>query len=315
MTDTRVIGRIQAVTVVTPDLDASLQFYQEGLGYSLLDRGTLDAEGAPQVEGESLGGRAWALVNAPGAVDGAVRLLTAPANALPNRPRPDAKPWDPGLAVLELYMRDPQESFRHVQAVGAPVLSPPLPYRFVNAGPFGDIDVISYAAFGPAGEELFITRATGGSRERPTLEGTHSGIFNIVLPNLDRRPVLRFYELLLGLVPTVSLPIAQETSNQIIGAPFGTTFLMILLGPEGGATGVEVEEFDVAHGHMYPTSLNRTGLALFTLRVRDLDEIRSLCNDYKIARVGDGALPLPGRLGGNGLIVRGALGELVELVD
>ncbi|GIW07777.1 MAG: hypothetical protein KatS3mg060_2582 [Dehalococcoidia bacterium] len=308
----RVVGRIQAVTVVTPDLEAAIRFYQDGLGYVLLGQGTLDA--STVFEGQSLAGRRWALMNAPGASEGAIRLMEGAAGAPPNRPRPDTRPWDPGLAVLELYARDPLESYRQVQAAGATTLSPPLPYRFVNAGPFGTIDVTSYAAFGPAGEQLFVTKATGGTRERPTLAGSHSGVFNVVLPNLDRRPVLRFYELLLGLEPTVDLPIQQETVNQIIGAPHGTTLDMLLLGPPGGATGIEVEEFDVAHGRMYPTSLNRTGLAMFTVRVADLAECRALCEDYRIAWIGEGALPLPERERGAGMIVRGALGELVELV-
>ena len=39
-----------------------------------------------------------------------------------------------------------------------------------------------------------------------------------------------------------------------------------------------------------------------------------LCDDYRIACIGEGAMPLPDRREGPGLIVRGALGELVELV-
>jgi catechol 2,3-dioxygenase-like lactoylglutathione lyase family enzyme len=308
----RVVGRIAAVTVVTPDLEAAIRFYVEGLGYQLFGQGALGDD--LRFEGKPLGGRRWALVNEPGATDGAVRLLEAPSDATPNRPRPDARPWDPGLAVLEVYARDPQESFRRLEAAGARTVSPPLPYRFVDAGPFGTIEVTSYAAFGPAGEQLFVTRATGGSRQRPTLTGPHSGVFNVVLPTLDRRPVVRFYELLLGIGPTVELSIQQETVNQILGAPAGTTFDMLLLGPPGEATGIEVEEFDVAHGRMYPTSLNRTGLAMVSVRVADLADCRARCDDYRIARIGEGALPMPERERGAGMVVRGALGELVELI-
>jgi catechol 2,3-dioxygenase-like lactoylglutathione lyase family enzyme len=308
----RVVGRIQAVTIVTPDLERALRFYCEGLDYLLIGRGVLDA--SVVFEGRSLAGRRWALLNARGATEGAVRLLEGPAAALPNRPRPETRPWDPGLAVLEVYARDPSESYRQLQAAGATTLSPPLPYRLAGAGPFGDIDVTSYAAFGPAGEQLFVTKASGGTRQRPELAGAHSGVFNVVLPNLDRRPVLRFYALLLGLEPTVDLPIREETVNQIIGAPQGTAFDMLLLGPPGDATGIEIEEFDIAHGRMYPTSLNRTGLAMFTVAVADLAECRALCEGYRIAGIGEGALPLPGRERGAGMIVRGALGELVELV-
>lgn len=308
----RVVGRIHAVTVVTPDIDAAVRFYRQGLGYEQLGHGVLGDD--VRFEGKPLIGRRWAVMNAPSATEGAVRLLEAPREAVPNRPRPDARPWDPGLAVLEVYARDPHESFQRLEAAGATTLSPPLPYRFVDAGPFGTIEVTSYAAFGPAGEQLFVTRATGGSRPRPTLTELHSGVFNVVLPTLDRRPVVRFYELLLGIGPVVELPIRQETVNQILGVPHDTRFEMLLLGPPGEATGIEVEEFDLAHGRMYPTSLRRTGLAMFTLRVADLAECRARCDAYRIARIGDGALPMPGRERGAGMIVRGALGELVELI-
>ncbi|MDW8254305.1 MAG: hypothetical protein RMM58_10555 [Chloroflexota bacterium] len=309
----RVVGRLHAVTVVVPALEAALRFYRDGLGYDLLARGAIG--NSATFEGASLAGRQWALLNAPGAVDGAVRLLEGPAGAPPNRPRPETRPWDPGLAVLELYARDPFESYHYLQAAGAPTLSPPLPYQLPNAGPFGTIEVTSYAAFGPAGEQLFITRATGGTRQRPTFTTLHSGVFNVVLPTLDRRPVLRFYELLLGLGPTVEVAIRQETVNRIIGAPPEVSFAMLLLGPPGDATGIEVEEFDVAHGRVYPTSLHRTGLAMLTLRVADLGECRARCREYRIAQVGNGALPLPERDHGAGMIVRGALGELIELVE
>lgn len=306
-------GRLQAVTVVTPDLERSISYYTEALGYALLGRGAL-GNSAPMRDHMPLAGRAYAFVRAVDAEQGTVRLLQAPPGAVPNRPRPDTQAWDSGLAVLEFATSDPDASYAKVTGWGAPTLSPPLPYAFADAGVLGAINVRSYAAFGPAGEEMFITRSVGPKRPPLNLAGLHGAVGNIVLPNRNRAPVLNFYESLFGIVPTVDAYCRQETVNQIIGAPADTSFQMIMLGPPGGRVGIEVEEYAVESSASRPTSLNRTGLAMATFRVTDLTEARERCRRHGFPVESDSALPLPDEARPEGFIVRGALGELIEVL-
>ncbi len=305
--------KLWAVTVVTPDLEASIAFYREALGYELLRRGTL-AEPVPAVEGAGEAGRLFALLRGSGGEAGTVRLLEASGGTPPNRPRPTARAWDPGLAVLEFITKDPERSYAQVTGFGAKTLSKPLPYLFRNAGALGDIDVVSYSAFGPAGEQMFITRSVGPKRAPAEFDGLHGRVGNVVIPNLDRNPVLAFYEAVFGIVATVDSECQQETVNEIINAPSDTLFQMIMLGEPGETAGIEVEEYRVASGTTYPTSLGRTGLSMATFHVTDLKACRARCLAGGIEIAAEGALPLEHDDHPSGFILRGAVGELIEVV-
>ena len=305
--------KLWAVTVVTPDIEASIAFYRDALGYELLRRGTL-TQPVPAADGAGEVGRAFALLRGSGGEAGTVRLLAVSGDAAPNRPRPTARAWDPGLAVLEFITTDPERSYAQVTGTGAKTLSKPLPYLFRNAGALGDIDVVSYSAFGPAGEQMFITRSVGPKRASVDFDGLHGRVGNVVIPNLERGPVLAFYEAVFGIVAAVDAECLQETVNEIINVPSDTFFQMIMLGRPGETVGIEVEEYRVASGTTYPTSLGRTGLAMATFRVTDLDACRARCLAQGIELEAEGALPLEHDDHPSGFILRGAVGELVEVV-
>lgn len=307
--------RVMAFTVVTPDLDASIAFWRDAIGYALLERGLL-ADPLP------MAGRGFAFLQHPdGGPTGVVRLLQAEPGDGPNRPRPGARAWDPGLAVLELGNKDPEASYARLTEAGAPTLSPPLPYQFRNAGALMNVDVQSYAAFGPAGEQLFITYSertnAQGERVVPRVySGLHGPVGNAVIPTRDRVPILAWYEAILGVAPTVDEVCEQETVNEIIGAPKGTRFQMIMVGPEAGKTiGVEIEEYYHQDARRYPTDLNRTGLAMITIGVDDLGPVRDAVRRAGMTPTGEGAFPLPGNRNPEGFILRGIEGELVEVVE
>ncbi len=78
---------------------------------------------------------------------------------------------------------------------------------------------------------------------------------------------------------------------------------------------IEVWEFKAPQGTLYPTSLDRTGLAMLTMRVNDLGKCRELCEANGIAPVGEGALPLNGNAQPEGFTLRGAVGELIEVIS
>ena len=304
-------AKIVVFTTVSPDVDASIRFYTEVIGMTLADEGALAAD-ATTAPGAGKAGRRYATLNMPEPSRSAqVRVLEAPPGAGANRPRPDSGPWDPGLLVLEGGTRDPAESYHRLASANTPVITPPRYYYFRNTTWRRDVDVMSYAAFGPGGEQMFITANVRSDRPEWTLPGPHSGFHNAAITSLDQRPVDAFYEQALGLRRSSQLECFQRNANQLIGAPDDSYFLW---GNVGSGVSIEVWEFKAAGGIVYPTSLDRTGLAMLTIRVNDLDKCRALCEANGIAPVGEGALPMHGDAQPDGFTLRGAVGELIEVI-
>ena len=304
--------KITAFNTVSPDVDASIAFYRDVIGMTLADEGTLagDISTAPGI-GKS--GRRYAILDmGPSGRSAAVRILEAPKNAAPNRPRPTSGPNDPGLLVMEGGTRDPAESYHRLASAGTPMISPPRYYFFRNTTWGRDVDVMSYAPFGPGGEQLFITANIRSDRPDWTLPGLHSGFQNTAITSLDQRPLNAFYEKALGLKRTSQMECYQKNANQLVGAPDDAYFLW---GNVGSGVSIEVWEVKAASGTMYPTSLDRTGLAMLTMRVNDLTKCKAMCKAAGIKPVGDGALPMPGKPQMDGFVLRGAAGELIEVVS
>jgi catechol 2,3-dioxygenase-like lactoylglutathione lyase family enzyme len=311
-------ARANIYTVVTPDMAASIRFYTDVMGYELIDKGAL-AGRPPTVAGAGEAGRKYALIRPYEAENGVVRLLEAPKDAAPNRPRPGALPWDPGLAVIECGARDYEESYRKLTEAGVKTISPPEYYFFHDVEPLPGVvvppktqyDIRSYSPYGPAGEQLFITTNVRDDRPAWKFPGLHSPLANTVLACLDRGPVWGFYAKIFGLKPTSDIVCQQESTNRLIGAPPDTYFRW---GGLGQAVSIEWDEYRKPSGVTYPTSLDRTGLAMFTLRVDDIAMVRSACRDAGIVLAGKGALPTPESRNPNGFYIRGAVGELIEVI-
>ena len=103
----------------------------------------------------------------------------------------------------------------------------------------------------------------------------------------------------------------QRNTNQMMGAPDDGYFLW---GSVGSQVSIELWEFKAASGIMYPTSLDRSGLAMLTIRVNDLAACRTMCRAAGINPVGEGGLPLITNAAPEGFTLRGAVGELIEVV-
>jgi catechol 2,3-dioxygenase-like lactoylglutathione lyase family enzyme len=304
-------AKIVVFNTVSPDVDASIRFYRDVIGMRLADEGTLPAD-ISSAPGVGKRGRRYALLDMPGAEDSAtVRVLAAPAGAAANRPRPGSGPLDPGLLVMEGGTRDPAESYHRLASAGTPMISPPRYYFFRNTTWGRDVDVMSYAPFGPGGEQMFITANIRNDRPQWTLPGLHSGFHNAAITSLDQRPLESFYDQALGLKRYSQMECYQRNANELIGAPPDSYFLW---GNVGEGVSIELWEVKAKTGTVYPTSLDRTGLAMLTIRVNDLEKCRSMCADAGIKPVGEGALPMIGQPNPAGFTLRGAVGELIEVV-
>jgi len=302
-------AKITVFTVASTDLDASIRFYRDVMGFSILEDGSLPA-GRSTAPGASRLGSRYVLFHVPNSKRGAsIRIVQAPAGAPPIRPRPQARTWDPGLLCMEGGTRDPAESYHVLASARVPTISPPRYYPYRGIG--FDVDPMSYAPFGPSGEQLFITASIANNRPEWTEPGLHTVPGNAAIVSLDQRPVDDFYFHALGLRRTNQYVSQQRNCNELIGAPRDANFLW---GNVGSGVSIEVWEFQVAQGTVYPTALDRTGLAMLTIRVKDLALCRARCKAAGIVPVGEGALPVPGNANPHGFTLRGAVGELVEVV-
>ena len=305
-------ARIVAFTTVSPDVDASIEFYRDVIGMTVVSDESIstDLTSAP---GIGRGRRRHVLLDMPESVrTAAVRILEAPRGAGAIRPRPDSGPSDPGLLVMEGGTRDPCESYHALASAGTPMISPPRYYYFRNTMWGRDVDVMSYAPFGPGGEQMFITSSIRSDRPPPRSDLVHSGFSNAAITSLDQRPVNEFFEKALGLKRTSQMECYQKNANELIGAPEDGYFLW---GNVGSGVSIEVWEFKAESGTVYPCSLGKTGLAMLTIRVNDLAKCRARCADAGIEPVGEGALPNLQNGRPDGFTLRGAVGELFEIVQ
>ena len=302
--------KIVAFTTVSPDVKASIKFYRDVIGMSLADEGALP-DGLTTAPGVGKKGRHYAIMNMPETKSAEVRILEAPRDAIANRPRPTSGPKDPGLLVMEGGTRDPAESYHKLASAGTPMISPPRYYWFRNTTWGRDVDVMSYAPFGPGGEQMFITCEINSDRRPWKYSGLHSGFFNTAITSLDQRPLDAFFDKALGLKRTSQMECFQKNASELVGASPDSYFLW---GNVGSGVSIEVWEVKADKGVTYPTALDRTGLAMLTIRVNDLAKCRAMCATAGIIPVGEGALPLVARTSPGGFTLRGAAGELIEVV-
>ena len=326
-------ARLAVFTVVTPDLAASLHFYRDLLGYQLAKEGELQGR-MPTVAGVGQAGRRYALLHAQDTSlyeYGAVRLLEAPSGAEPNRPRPNSQLTNPGLATFQLLTPNDVESYRRMTEGGAKTISPPQFYHHYADRPLPgvvhpehDVEVRTYSVFGPAGEQMYITIGVSLNHEpwpvklapgimHGTPAALHGPFQGCSITCVDRWPVWDFYEKAFGLRSVRDTLAEQEPLNTLTGLPPGSYFRFGILGEE---TGIECWELRQVRppGTVYPLSLERTGLAMITLMVDDLEHVRANIRAAGIEAIGAGALPTLTVEYQDGLYLRGAVGELIEVI-
>ena len=301
-------------TTVSSDVDASISFYRDVIGMTVQSDTTLGNSPAI-IQDVALSGRRHVLLSMPesGWNDSqVVRILEAPPGAGPIRPRPESGPNDPGLLVMEGGTRDGAESYHALASANTPMISPPRYYYFRNTMWGTDVDSMSYAPFGPGGEQLFITASIRSDQKLVHSKGVHNGFGSASITALDQRPVNTFFEKAFGVKRTSQMECYQENVNELVGAPAGTYFLW---GNLGADVGIEIWEMKAESGIVYPCSLDKTGLAMLTLRVNDLEKCRAMCAKASIELVSEGALPNVFDDEPAGFILRGAVGELFEVVQ
>ena len=303
-------AKIITQTVVSTDLAASKKFYTDVMGFKIAEEGAVPNPGST-APGAGKAGRRYVLIHQPGSQRSAtIRVLEAPPGTPAIRPRPEAKTWDPGLLIMEGGTKDPVESWHVLTSAGTKSISTPRYYPFRGIGT--DVDPMSYAPFGPSGEQMFLTASIVSKRPEWKEPGLHTIPGSVSVVGLDQRPIDEFYLKALGLRRTNQFVAQDRNCNDLIGAPPDTIFLW---GNVGRGVNIEVWEFKMASGTLYPCSLDKTGLAMFTMQVNDLEKCRAMCKAAGIKIAGEGAFPIVGNKAPKGFTLRGAVGELVEVVQ
>jgi len=313
-------------TLVAPDLEAAIRFYVGLLGYEVVRRGVLGSR-RPDIDGVGPAGRPYALIrtNSPAREDvGLLRLLAAPPGAKPNRPRPEATIESPGLGALSLMSRDIGASHERLVAAGIEAVSEPLYYNHLKMVPLPgaryrsrDIHVKTFYAFGPTTEMVFFTQVLDidGRSMRWEYPGLHSPVMGRGLIVADKWPTRRFYGQVFGLLPDRDATVwGQPSFNRLMGA---SPDMPMMFGGMGDGFHMEVWEWrhlDPLTTRVFPTSLDRLGYSMTTVVVDELDAVRARVREADVPVLGRGALPTVGSEYQDGLYLRGAVGELIEVV-
>jgi catechol 2,3-dioxygenase-like lactoylglutathione lyase family enzyme len=302
-------------TIVTPDLEAGTKFYRDVLGHDVVDHGKLEGK-VPALAGAS--GRAYALLHHKEAAGlGVIRLLQAPDGAKANRPQPDASIIDAGLVAIECHVRDPDEAFKLVGAAGGKAVSAPQYYYF-GASQLPTDSSTSFSAFGPAGEQIVFNCANVpdalNQRLTPDYPGVVGPFFQYNVMTRDRWPTLRLMGKAFGLKTSRDRLAEQPNIATMIGAPDKTALRFIDVGDHSGMQLWEYRMRAPTATPPWPTGLDKTGLAMVTIMVDKIAAVKTKLKESGIAVLAEGSLPTPEGKGHEGLYIRGAEGELIEVI-
>jgi catechol 2,3-dioxygenase-like lactoylglutathione lyase family enzyme len=324
-------ARAYVLTIVTPDMGRSLDYYRDLLGFEVIRQSKLPSRAAAFA---GAGDRQYALLRAPEEAPierGVVRLLQAPPGGRPNRPPFGLRTMNPGLGSFGAATRDVDAAYAAITGAGFKTFSPPTTYRHEAPVPApgspGKIEkrqfeITVFSVSGPAGEQMMISGGLKFDGEPPPVwkeKGAFGPIGRYVVWSFDRRPLLDFYEKAFGLETTPEslsndVPGNETKLPPMIGAPPGTHYIF---GNAGDAVSIEWHEypqFDPAKFPRRPTALDRTGFAMVTLLVDDLTRARARASGAGLKILGQGALPTPGAEAQEGFYLRGGVGELVEVI-
>lgn len=310
-------ARSYVYTIVTPDMGASLAFYRDVMGYACIGQGIVGVD-VPTIAGTSVAGRAWVLLRHDEDVvseRGVIRLLEAPASAAENRPRPTTPTMDPGLAIIECHPHDWQTAYRAMVRHGVEVISPPQHY-YGGAGDAPRTWNMSWSCFGPAGEQIFVS----AHPDRPKrYTGLYGPLAASSLMCRDRWPLWDFYDQVFGLKAWCDIYLGGETLNfmsvnTMTGAPQGTFMQFGMMGDDVTMEWWEYRQWPPTALPPWPTSLDRTGLAMTTMIVDDLEVIADRASSAGVSFAEGRSLPDPDATDRAALYVSGAVGELIEVV-
>jgi hypothetical protein len=317
MTNSLINSPLQAVSIVTNCWTQSMRFYQNGLGYNLLDKGYL-TDNQRLSFGQQLNKYAL-LGHQTGSV---VRLIeTTDSEAIPNRL--GARPWDLGMAVFEAGTPDIDRAYYKLLRARFGAIAIPVEFDAEGPEPLGYVVMKSTAFIGPAGEQIFVTqivRRRGGVSllQESAIDGINTP-GNVVISMQNRQAIEQFWQPILGISPVNDLPLIQPEAATIMGGPADMGFDMLLMGYGTERIGLE-QHIYASHNptydyQLFPCTFEKTGLASATWLCDDLAEAEKQLNIHQVEIISRVGLPIRKRAEPKAMVIRGPLGEIIELIE
>ncbi|MEN0051260.1 MAG: hypothetical protein AAF806_29620 [Bacteroidota bacterium] len=309
-------GILQAASVVTNSWKESLRFYEQGLGYQIIEEGIL-SKAQKAIFGSQL--HRYVLLGHDRA--SVVRLIeTSDEKAQPNRI--GARPWDIGLCVMEAGAANVDHAYEHMIRHRFGVISPPQEFSVKGPEPLGYVVMKAFGLYGINGEQFFITQITEREGGTPLWEQRKDiNIFpvgNAVISMKDRS-AQQFYEQTFALHPSIELPLAQELAAQIMGGPADMSFDMCLMGNGQYKSGMEQHIYGERHPNYdfkaYPCDFTKTGLASVCWAGQNLERAAARIEENGGKVLGTTLLPLRNQAEPSGIVYQGLAGEIIELAS
>ncbi len=305
---------IQQVLMQTVSLrlfDAGVSALRDELGFEIRHAGAVEPELA-RVWGVSAAAHPrYAVLRAPGATRGFIRLVEGPADD------ETGTFHKRGLFNAELLTRDVEALFARLKGSSAfRVVSELNTYDLSGAG--GGAVSRSFATRGPGGAGFFFTQylKVPPPRTLPVCETLVGPMFNAAMSTGLRPPVEAFYEKALGMGLRLAGRLTQPTVNRIIGLPDDWGFMMLVYKGEGdGLIEVDIHEHEVPEDPQLADDQFRPGNSMLTVGAGDLDDV--LARAAQAGFGGTSAAPLaPWPYDARrAVVLRGPSGERVELIQ
>jgi catechol 2,3-dioxygenase-like lactoylglutathione lyase family enzyme len=289
---------IIAVTLAVPDLASVERAYGDFLGYRVVERGRLSAGLAALWNAPALAGRDCLLMQPESGAAVYLRLV----RQAPVEGYAAMRTW--GWNSNEILVRDPYAVHERLKE---------SPFRIVGApkGLSMNPEIVAMQAIGPAGELLYLTRIPEG-KSLFNLGSAQSFVdrtFIVVAGGPDIEAMRRFYTEALGMPATDPAPSRISVLAKAWDLPSEHPFPLSIVRFPGDFL-IELDEYPAAatarprqEGELPP------GMAMVSVGVTNLGEVHA---DF-IAP--PRAIPGPPYSGRRAAVVRGAAGELIELIE
>lgn len=294
------LGPILVGTVTVSDLDDATGWYVEWLGYESWEEGEVSGSLAEAWQAPRAAGSRYRIVGPGAGRPGGARLIERPRD-LSRSPLHHA-----GWRSLEIVVSD-------VHALRGRLEGSPFPIVGEPKGLATNPSIVAMQALGPGREMLYLTQTSQDSHfELPSAERLVDRMFISVVSAPDLSLAQRFYAERFGaLGHLAATPVPLEAVNRELGMPVERPHRICALQLAGRSL-VEIDEHpaELSVEPSEPDDL-AGGLALVTFEHADLDDERvsSLLLAPPQARA---EAPYLGR---RAALLRGAAGELIELVE
>lgn len=301
-----VIG-VFGITHSAANLDRTLAFYQEVFGFELAQpvrRGLDDPSGAKVTD--TPGAKfsiAWLRV--PGSN---FTLEFIEFSGVERKNLPPPRQTDPGVAELNLRVRNIQPVLAALKKAGAPIITlGGMPIKFNRNG----TETLHIFVRDPDGFILEVTQA-------PAPEGAPaSNVYNgvIGMTTADTEKSMRFYRDLFGFPLTVGARwIDDKNIMRMVGAEVGQIRQSQGTIP-GSDARYEFYEYKGVQQTPFRSRIQDPGTAWLALQVRDMKQLYAKLKEGGVPIVTDGGEPIDRENFGIFLMVRDPNGMIVELVQ